>query len=141
MDFIKVSESDAIKKTVEFTFRDDVEISKFSEYTCENAASSIFDKIVEVNTMHDGEFFALINEDVIGYINLVRSKNLLHSFGLNIKCRTEENKKGLIEVLNVLLPKGDIVCALFLNNERGIKYLEKYGNFNREPIITLIKKK
>ena len=131
--------SDVIRKTFE---ADDDLFSDFHivENDKEKAIKDTIEKnIISLSLSPAAVFYVLKNQnnEVIGFINIIPDSSMLYSFGLELKERTDENKKKLVNIIESLLPNG-IICGLNGRNKRAIRFFEKNG-FNKEEIVIMKK--
>lgn len=81
--------------------------------------------IAEADTILDLRFFkVMFNEIIIGFTVVDFGKNILFSFGINVKYRTKEILIEWIEEIKVLL-NGLVRVLLWKQNKRAIEFLKK----------------
>ncbi len=142
MRYTRVTDNKEIIQIISDTFKGDVNQRKhFVSKTEEEGIRDTYEKNIVACENVGAEMYRLSDgkNNLLGFITVIKP-NVLLSFGLKYEERTEGNKKKFIETVEKLLPVGDIVCALYSKNERGIRFLQHHG-FEVEQAVTLIKRR
>lgn len=147
MQHIEIKSEPEIKKIIRIVFTGDPgQRENFVFETEEQSISDTCEKNLGIIKEHGAKFYQLAGEDdsgaktTIGFINIVPKFNMLFSFGLKYGARGKRNKEAFGDLLDKLLPGETLACSLYIKNERGIRFLEKFG-FERQQTITLLKQR
>lgn len=94
----------------------------------EECAADTFNTIVDfLEAYPDTIFYGIkYNGEKIGYITILPSLNILHSFGITKRYRSEMIKRRFMEFVNSRLHNRTVVL-LYEKNIRAINFLKKNG--------------
>lgn len=142
MQHIEIRSEPEIKKIIREVFTGDPgQRENFVFETEEQSIADTSERNIGSIKEHGAKFYQLVSDqgrNTVGFINVIPKFNMLYSFGLKYGHRSKENKEAFGVILNALLPGETLACSLYLKNERGIRFLEKFG-FERQETITLLK--
>lgn len=140
----QVIDVDEIKRIIEITFSGDDKLFGKYHIINDDIEASLVDTVSKVTGMvsqYGALFYKIVLEnEVIGYINIAPQLNLLHSFGIKKEARCIKSKDYLVKLIDKLFENSKgVCCPLYSKNDRAIRFLVANG-FENQNIVTLIKK-
>ncbi len=142
MQHIEIRSEAEMKKIIREVFTGDPgQRENFIYETEEQSITDTSERNIGSIKEHDAKFYQLVSDhdrSTVGFMNVIPKFNMLYSFGLKYGCRSKENKEAFGKILDSLLPGETLACSLYIKNQRGIRFLEKFG-FERQETITLLK--
>ncbi len=143
MEYFEIFSLNEIKKIIAETFANDPnQREHFISKDYESGVKDTYEKNKAACEEYKASFYKLSNEkgELLGFVNIIKGLRVLFSFGLKYDQRTEANKKAFIEVIEEIIPEGEIVCTLYDKNKRGIRFLERNG-YKIDNIVVLKKQR
>lgn len=115
---------------IEYAFLDDNDLKKYCDpedkhKDIKEIINSIYEKILDYEKEGNSKFCEIrYNENLIGYF--FYHKNILVSFGINVKHRNKQTLKKVFEDIKKEM-NGEFESYMWERNERAINWLKKCG--------------